>query len=271
MNDAPVFGESRVAASYAEASKLSHAGKFQLAADGFRSLASQCDDPLEKANYLIEEAECRRRLTEYNEASRCVAEARNLVGDNAISGMQITYFEARLLVSQDKREEALDILSKILKDHPTDLENGEGRELYEQIQVQRGFALMHLERYAEASPLLEEVATFKLPADWRSDVLCHLGRCYFEFRRYADAREQLRQAKVLGINDGWSATYHYYLGYSLYELEDFAAARRELVLCLQSETHGPPQSYVYRLLAAVCRKMGDREEARMYEKLAKSI
>jgi len=62
MNKSPIFGEPRLATSYAEASKLSGAGKFQLAADSFRSLAAQSDEPLKKANYLIEEAECRRRF-----------------------------------------------------------------------------------------------------------------------------------------------------------------------------------------------------------------
>lgn len=270
MNESPISSEPRLATSYMEASKLSSVGKFQLAADSFRSLASQSDEPLEKANYLIEEAECRRRLMEYNEASRCAAEAKNLVGDDVVSCMQITYFEARLLASQEKREEALDMLSRLLRDHQKDLTEGEGRELYEQIQTQRSFTLMHLERFAEARPLLEEVTTFELPTDWRSDARCQLGRCYFEFRRYADAREQFQAAEALGISDEWATTCRYYLGYSLYELGDFTAARRQLILCLQSGTDGPPRSYVYKLLAAVCRKLGDREQAGIYDKLEKS-
>lgn len=270
MKDSRIFTGPQLATSYTEASKLSDAGKFQLAADSFGSLASQSNEPLGKGNYLIEKAECHRRLMQYDEASRCVAEAKNLVGGDVVSCMQIAYFEARLLASQGRREEALEMLSRLLRDHQKDLTEGEGRELYEQIQTHRSFALMHLERYAEARPLLEEVATFELPADWRSDVLCQLGRCYFEFRRYADAREQFQLAEALGISDEWATTCRYYLGYSLYELADFATAKRQLILCLQSGTDGPPRSYVYKLLAAVCRKLGDREQAGIYEKLAKS-
>ena len=175
MNELPIIGESRLATSYTEASKLSNAGKFQLAADSFRSLASQTNDPLERANYLIEEAECFRHLMEFDKAAQCVTMAKELAGGDAIASLQIRYFDATLLISQDKREEGLDVLSTILKDHSTDLQQGEGRDLYEEIQIQRGFTLMHLERYADARLVLEEVAAFELSADRQSDVQCHLG------------------------------------------------------------------------------------------------
>jgi tetratricopeptide (TPR) repeat protein len=269
MDESSILGEPTLATSYQDALKLSNAGRFRLAADSFRALATRSSDSLENANYLIEEAECYRRLKEYDKAAKCAAEAKALAKSDAMSCIQIEYFEATLLISQEEREEALDMLSRLLRDHPTDLTEGEGRALYEQIQVQRGLTLMHLERYADASPLLEEAATFELPASCRSEVLCHLGRCCFELGRYADAREQFQLAEVLGISDEWAATCRYYLGYSLYELGDFTAAKRQLILCLQSGTDGLPRSYVYKLLAAVCRKLGEREEARTYEKLAK--
>jgi tetratricopeptide (TPR) repeat protein len=269
MDESSILGEPTLPTGYQDALKLSDAGRFRPAADSFRTLASQSNDPLEKANYLIEEGECHRQLREYDGAAKCAAEAKALAKSDAMSCLQIQYFEATLLISQEKREEALDMLSKLLRDHPNDLTEGEGRELYEQIQVQRSFTLMHLERYADASPLLEEAATFELPAGGRSEVLCHLGRCYFALGRYADARERFQLAEVLGISDEWAATFRYDFGYSLYELGDFTASRRQLILCLQSDTDGLPRSYVYKLLAAVCRKLGEREEARTYEKLAK--
>jgi tetratricopeptide (TPR) repeat protein len=269
MDESSILSEPTLATSYQDALKLSSTGRFRLAADSFRALASRSNDSLDRANYLIEEAECHRRLMEYDEAAKCVANAKDLAKGDVLSCMQINYFEATLLIAQEKREDALDILSRLLRDHPKDLIEGEGRELYEQIQVARGLTLMDLERYADASPLLEEAATFVLPAGCRSEVLCHLGRCCCELGRYADAREQFQLAELLGISDEWAATCRYYLGYSLYKLGDFPTARRQLILCLQSGTDGPPRSYVYKLLAAVCRKLGERKEARTYEKLAK--
>jgi TolA-binding protein len=269
MDESSILGGPALAMSYQDALKLSKAGKFRLASDRFKELASRSSDSLEKANYLIEEAECHRQLMEYDEAAKCVTEAKYLTKSDTVSCMQVKYFEATLLASQEKSEEALDMLSTLLRDHPKDFTVGEGRKLYEQIQVERGLTLMRLERYADASALLEEAATFELPTRCRSEVLCHLGRCDFELGRYADARERFQLADVLGISDEWAATARYYFGYSLYELGDFTAARRQLIVCLQSGTEGPPRSYVYKLLAAVCRKLGEREEARTYEKLAK--
>lgn len=270
MNELPIVGESRLATSYTEASNLSNAGKFQLAADSFKSLASHSKEPLEKANYLIEEAECHRQLREFERASECVTKARELASSDVIASLQIRYFEATLLISQDKCEEGLDVLSTILRDHSKELQHGEGCELYEEIQIQRGFTLMHLERYADARPLLEEATTFALPANRRSDVQCHLGLCYFKLGFYADASLQFQQAETIGISDEWVSTFHYYWGYTLYEVGEFAVARRQLLLCLQSGASGPPRSYAYKLLAAICRKAGDRKQARMYEKMAKS-
>lgn len=268
MNESSIIGKSKLATNYAEASKLSNAGKFQLAVDSFRSLASQSIDPLEKANYLIEEAECHRHLMEFDKAGQCTTEAKQLVGSDVIASLQIRYFDATLLISQGRRDEALAELSKILKDHSQDLQQGEGRELHEQIQIERGFTLMHLERYADARLALEEVATFVLSADRRSDVQCHLGRCYFELGLYAEARLQFQQAEIIGISDEWSLPFHYYWGYTLYKEKEFAAARRQFLLCLQTGDSGPPASYVYKILAAVCSKEGDHKQARVYRKSA---
>ena len=270
MDQLPIFDESTLAPGYAEAKKLSNAGKFPIAADRFRSLASDSNDPLEKANYLIEEAECHRQVREFEKAAQCVTEAQGLADSDVIASLQIRYFGATLLISQDRREEGLDVLSVILKDNWSDLQQGEGRELYEEIQIQRSFTLMFLERYVDARPLLEQVATFALPANRRSGVHCHLGRCYVELGLYEEARSQFKQAEVIGVSDQWGPTFHYHWGYALYKQGEFAAARRELFLCLQSGTDGYPRSSAYKLLAAVCRKLGDRGQARIYEKSAKS-
>ena len=61
---------------------------------------------------------------------------------------------------------------------------------------------MHLERYADARLVLEEVATFALSANRRSDVQCHLGRCYFELGLYAMARLQFRQPLLASVTIG---------------------------------------------------------------------
>src|SRR5277367_4453568 len=253
---------------YEEARQLSNSGKFQLAADRFNVLALESHDPLEKANYLIEEAECYRLLGEFDKANACVVTAKELARHDTIASAQIEFFKATLLVTQGKRVEGLEVLSAILKGGSNIFEGEEGRELYEQIQMQRGFTSMHLARYEDARPLLEEVVSYQPSSEYRSDIHCQLGRCYSELELYALAREQFQLVQGLGVSDDWASTYHYYFGRTLYQLKDFAAAKRELLLCLQSGTDGPPQSYVYKMLAATYRKLGEDQQARLYEESA---
>jgi tetratricopeptide (TPR) repeat protein len=143
--------------------------------------------------------------------------------------------------------------------------------VYEAIQVQRAISLMHLQRNVVAKPLLEEATKFELDAEVRSDVHCHLGRCYHELALYKLAREQFELANTLGVSEEWQPVFHYYYGYTLYELEEFQRAKREFILCLQSGPSGPEPTLRYSMLAAVSRKLGEHSEARSYDETAKSL
>ena len=147
--------------------------------------------------------------------------------------------------------------------------------MYEFIQVQRALALIHLGRNLEARPLLEAAAQFDLDGEeideeTRSEVHCHLGRCYHELSLYQLAREQFQQANALGVSEQWKPVFHYYYGYTLYELKEYQRAKREFILCLQSGSSGPETQLRYLMLAATSRKLGEYSEARAYEERAES-
>lgn len=151
----------------------------------------------------------------------------------------------------------------------------EGRPMYEFIQVQRAFSLIHLGRSLEARPLLEAAVQFDFNAEEidegvRSDVRCHLGRCYHELSLFQLAREQFEQANALGVSEEWKPVFHYYYGYTLYELGEYQRAKREFILCLQSGSSGPEARLRYLMLAAASRRLGEYSEARAYEERAKS-
>lgn len=158
----------------------------------------------------------------------------------------------------------------MLIEHKALFNTAEGRDLYELVQVQRAFSLIHLERKEEARPLLEEASAFQLDSEVRSNVHCHLGRCYHEMARYVMAKEQFERANALGVEEEWRAVFHYYYGYTLYELKEFQLAKREFILCLQSGPSGPESFLRYSMLAATSRKLGEHAEARVYEEKAKS-
>jgi len=178
---------------------------------------------------------------------------------------------AYALLEQGHLAEGLEALAVILFKHEPWLKTAAGRPVYEAIQVQRAFSLMHLQNNLEAKPLLEEATQFDLDAEVRRDVHCHLGRCYHDLGLYKLARGQFERAVALGVSEEWQPVFHYYYGYTLYELKDFQRAKREFILCLQSGASGPEPTLRYAMLAAVSRKLGEHSEAAAFEKQAKAL
>jgi tetratricopeptide (TPR) repeat protein len=178
---------------------------------------------------------------------------------------------ATALLEQGRQEDGLQALSSMLVNYGDWLSTANGRAVYEFVQLQRAFSLMHLQRNLEAKPLLEEATGFGLDADVRRDVHCHLGRCYHELALYTLAKEQFEQADALGVCEEWEAVFHYYYGYTLYELKEFQRAKREFILCLQSGPSGPEPTLRYLMLAATSRKLGEHFEAASFEERAKSL
>jgi tetratricopeptide (TPR) repeat protein len=256
--------------SYEEAERLSSSKQLREAADMFEVLSSHTKDPLETANFLIEEAECFRQLGEFERARECTARARKQAADDLVACAQVESFAAKILISEGKQEEGVSELSRILKEYPGVFEDPEGRELYNQIQIQRGFTLMHLAQYSDARGALEEVDINQLAREIRADLHSHLGACYVELGLYSSAADQFQPASEIGVSDDWAPTFHYYFAYALYKLKKHAAAKRELLLCCQATGGGPPRNDVYRMLSTVCYKLGESREARLYERLAKS-
>ena len=231
---------------------------------------SDPNDPLNRIGNLLQEANRQQKAGQFVDAALSIAEARSLAQGHTEFMAEIDFFCAVSLLEQDRRDEGVQALSAMLVEHKALFSTAEGRDLYELVQVQRAFSLLHLERQEEARPLLEEAIAFQLDTAVRSNVHCHLGRCYHEMAWYDLAKEQFERANALGVEEDWQAAFHYYYGYTLYELKEFRPAKREFILCLQSGPSGPELSLRYSMLAATSRKLGERSEAAVYEEKAKS-
>lgn len=227
-------------------------------------------DPLNNIEGLLQEASRYQKTGHFGEAEILMAQARQLATGNLQACAEIDLFSAMSLIEQNKREQALQALSLMLIEYGGWFKNSEGRDVYELVQLQRAFSLMHLERIDEARPLLEEAESFQLDGEVQSTVHCQLGRCYHELSLYTLAKSQFERAHVLGVAEDWQAVFHYYYGYTLYELKDFQLAKREFIICLQSGASGPAPSMRYSMLAAASRKLGEYDEARSYENKAKA-
>jgi tetratricopeptide (TPR) repeat protein len=232
---------------------------------------NSADDLPRRIGDLLEKASHCNNEGRFQDTAVLVDEARRLATDNIQALAEIDLFCAVALLEQGHREEGLQALGAILVKHEFWMKTAEGRPLYEAIQVQRAFSLMHLQRNLEAKPLLEEAAHFEIDSEVRSEVHCHLARCYHELGLYTQAREQFEQANALGVSEEWQPVFHYYYGYTLYELEEFQRAKREFILCLQCGSSGPAPTLRYAMLAAVSRRLGEHSEARAYKEKAKSL
>lgn len=232
---------------------------------------SDPNDPLNRIGTLLQEANRQRSAGYFRDAELSIAEARRLAQGHSQALAEIDFFCALSLLERDKQNEGVQALSAMLIQHKAWFNTPEGRDVYELVQVQRAFSLIHLERKEEARPLLEEAVAFQLDSEVRSDVHCHLGRCYHELSLYTLAREQFERANALGVSEEWQPAFHYYYGYALYELKEFQRAKREFILCLQSGPSGPEESMRYAMLAATSRKLGEHSEARSYDEKASSL
>lgn len=249
--------------------RLCEAGKWNEALVQFETLASRNVGALEKAGFLIDQATCHSELGDFEKARALVAEAKVLTTGDLEAWAQVDFFAATLLLMEERREEGLEAISRLLRDYSDWFGTMEGRELYRDVQLQRAFSLMHVPRYQEARPALEEVIGFPLEDDNKVLVRCHLGRCYCEPGEYSLAKEQFSEANRLSVPEDWESIFHYYFGYSLYSLKEYRAAKREFLLCLQSGSEIPP-SLKYDMLGAVSEKLGKRREMRLFEEMARS-
>lgn len=156
------------------------------------------DEPLERAASLLEDAERRGEQGRFEDAERLAIEAKNLVEGNWQACAEIDLFRARTLLQAQRLEEGVRNLTAILTEYADLFKNPNSREVYEMVQLQRAFSLVHLEKSDEALPLLEEALSFQLEKDVQSDLHCHLGRCYHERSRYPLAKEHFERADALG-------------------------------------------------------------------------
>jgi tetratricopeptide (TPR) repeat protein len=232
---------------------------------------SDPNDPLNRIGTLLQEANRQQSAGHFRDAELSISEARRLAQGHTQALAEIDFFCALSLLEQHKGDEGIQSLSAVLIQHRAWFNTPEGRDLYELLQVQRAFSLIHLERKEEARPLLEEAVAFQLDIEVRSDVHCHLGRCYHELSLHTLAREQFERANAVGVSEEWQPAFHYYYGYTLYDLREFQLAKREFILCLQSGASGPEEWMRCAMLAATSRKLGEHSEARAYDEKATSL
>ena len=232
---------------------------------------SDPNDPLNRIGTLLQEANRQQSAGHFRDAELSISEARRLAQGHTQALAEIDFFCALSLLEQHKGDEGIQSLSAVLIQHRAWFNTPEGQGSLRVAASPASVFSYTSRKERGARPLLEEAVAFQLDIEVRSDVHCHLGRCYHELSLHTLAREQFERANAVGVSEEWQPAFHYYYGYTLYDLREFQLAKREFIRCLQSGASGPEEWMRYAMLAATSRKLGEHSEARAYDEKATSL
>lgn len=184
--------------------------------------------------------------------------------------------EARVAVIDALLDEAdgqwrrtLKKLNRIWKQHSTLWKSDDVRDLYEELQFNRGRLLATIGDWRIALPVLEECLTFSRPK--HPELYANLGICYFQAKEWEKAVENLKLALSKGLSPDYSSAIHYYLGRVSYLKGALPKAVKEFELALADATAaGTSLKVIYDALAKSCQHLGLREESARYSRLARN-
>ncbi|PYV81358.1 MAG: hypothetical protein DMG93_15630 [Acidobacteria bacterium] len=118
-----------------------------------------------------------------------------------------------------------------------ELRDPRNRDLYEDLQERRGFALTSLRRYAEALPILKEAASFTKDSDPHL-VYFYMGICYQDTSQPASAKEALLRAIQLGVSNEHEASARYRLGIFIFQGSRFCTSKISTGICFATSGIG---------------------------------
>ncbi|MGO9641184.1 MAG: tetratricopeptide repeat protein [Candidatus Acidiferrales bacterium] len=252
---------------FKRAVSLRDTGDSREAAREFHALARDAADPVERAMILLNESTCLCQMGNTVAARKCWLEASSLVPKENEFRASIEDQEAFILVTEDRTQEALEILDRIVAKYGSLLARSEKRHLYERIQANRGSHLVYLGRFSDARPLLEEALSFD-EAIKGARFYYDLGLMYFHLDQLSPSKEHFEKSLRMGLANGWGGQAHYYLGLIYAGEGALAKAKNELELSLGDiETSKLSKQDIYRRLTELSTALGLHDQAQAYKQL----
>ena len=257
----------------AQANKLIEAGCIDEAARVFHATAEEANDPELKAAILINEHKCYCQLGEFDRATDIMRVIRSFPVKDKYVRMVIDFGDACMTTGMGRLEEGARKFEQILSENEEQLKSSDNRYLYEDIRERRAFALMGIDRYAEALPILKEALSFT--TDNKEDVPTvhfYLGVCYSSISEFALAKEEFLRAIALGLTK-FEASARYRLAMLYLHDRAFAQAKFHLESALalpEGVNDVPLRRDIYKGLSRSCHYLREFDEERKYKALAKS-
>jgi tetratricopeptide (TPR) repeat protein len=227
-------------------------------------------DPCDKAALLLRKTALFGILHRFVDGRREIARALETAppGDPDITFLS-ERLDALFYHEEQNPNEAFKRMTNLLVKYRQHLNVPELRPIYEDIQQRRGFESVQLHKFEQAVPIFKECLTFEMTPEDRGEVLADLGICYSHLDRFEEARDCFLQAREVGLMARSQGAAHLQLGIVYYHLNLFGQSKREIQLCAQeSAQHTFPMKRVYGWLSAVCKRLGEKDEAESYARLA---
>jgi tetratricopeptide (TPR) repeat protein len=146
----------------------------------------------------------------------------------------------------------------------------ETRDLYEEVQFNRGRLEATIGDWRSALPVLQECLNFERVK--AAEFYYHLGFCYFEAGNLEKAEQYLDLALSRNLLPSFAAAAHFYLGRLFNRKGAFARALNQFEQALsQAESVEMPRKAIYTELTKSCELLGLADQAKEYGEQAKKI
>lgn len=258
---------------FENANKLLDAGRTEEAARGFHSVAEDADDPDEKAAALANEHNCYCQLGQLDRANEVMLQMRALPLQDKFVRMVVDFGDASMTAQMGNLQEGALKFERLLETNQELLGSSEHRDLYEDIQERRAFALAGLGRYSDALPILKEALSFTTDGSDPQFVHFYLGVCHDAASESNLAREEFLRAISLGLNGQFEASARYRLAMIYFMSRAFAQAKLHLESALAvpgGVADVQLRKYIFQGLSRTCHYLGEFQDEQKYLKLARS-
>jgi tetratricopeptide (TPR) repeat protein len=254
---------------YNELLELRDSGHVEEAMAEFDKLGDLESDPLNKSLVLMAIANGLRQLKRFSDARGKISAACALLGPKHEYYPRAAFQDAVLDVDEGHWKVALKKLDRILEKHSPVLQGDDHKDLFEEVQRQRGIALSKLGQFQEARPILESLRLVEYD---RIATLAYLGVCNFELKDYNATMEVTQQ--LLSLNPGpvFRSYAHYHRGVILFQREQLARAKSEFEECLACSDRGDIlEENLLEWIVDTCKGLNLTEEAARYSDMLKKV
>lgn len=261
--------EAQQFTSFQEALALGYGDQPGRAVERLEALLQEVQDKEHRGLIMLYRALFLGRIERMTEAREQLRELASVWDATPEHQARIAVVDAMLDEAGGQAPLALEKLDRILAEYRALWNTDDVRDMYEEVQLNRGRLLATIGDWRLALPVLEESLTFQRPRS--GEFFESLGFCYFQAQKWDKAEEALRLALSKEMYADFSSAAHYYLGRVFYLKGAVAKAMKEFELALNDATvAGTSRKFIYDALAKSSQYLGLHEESEKYARLAKN-